>query len=106
MKKETRSWPQTLANYYEHLTRDLTDDETHSVLSEERARYESVLSRAEEYLRGVQLFYEQSTLVDPDAPGESKKGSVSLSDGDSDTIVKRGSQNTTKAAEELSDKEI
>lgn len=104
MKKP--NWPQTWANYYSHLTRGLNPDDTHSVLSEERASQEETIARAEEHLKGVVLYYEQSALADPDPPGESKKGSVSLSDDDSDTIVKKASRNTSKPAEELSDKEI
>jgi hypothetical protein len=64
------------------------------------------IARAEEHLKGVVLYYEQSALTDPDPPGDVKKGPVSLSDDDSDTIVKDPSQNTSKPAEELSDKEI
>ena len=100
------NWPQTWANYYSHLTRGKTADETHSVLSEERVSQEEIIARAEEHLKGVALYYEQSAIADPNPPGESKKGSVSLSDDDSDTIGKKTSQNASKPAEELSDKEI
>jgi hypothetical protein len=107
MKKEPKiSMTQTWANYYSHITRGLPVDETHSVLSEERATQEKTIARAEEHLKGVVLYYKQSALADPDPPGVSKKGSVSLSDDDSDTIAKKPSQNTPKPAEELSDREI
>ena len=103
---DLRSWPQTWANYYEHITKGLPPDETHSVLLEERVSQEEIIARAEEHLKGAQLFYEQSALADPNPPGEKKKGSVSLSDGQSDTIAKKASRNTPKPAEELSDREI
>ncbi len=100
------NWIQTWANYYSHITKDLNTDETHSVLSKERETQEKIITRAKEHLRGVHLFYDQSSLADPHPPGEKKKGPVSLSDEHSDTIGKDPSQNTSKSADELSDRKI
>ncbi len=100
------NWIQTWANYYGHLTQKLNTDETHKVLCEERATQEKIITRAEEHLKGVHLFYDQSHLTDPHPPGEEKKGSNSLSHGHSDTIGSDPSQNTSKSADELSDREI
>ena len=101
-----RKWIQTWANYYSHITRNSTDVETHDILSKERDTQHKIIIRAEEHLRGVHLFYEQSSLTDPHPPGKIKKGPNSHSDGHSDTIVSETSQNTSKPAEELSDRKI
>ncbi len=100
------NWIQTWANYYSHLTQNLNTDETHNVLSKERATQEKIITRAEEHLRGVHLFYDQSHLTDPHPPGEKKKGHQCPSDEHSDTIGKKASQDTSKSADELSDREI
>jgi hypothetical protein len=103
---ETKSWPQTWANYYSHLTQNMSMEETNDAMEEERAIRRAEIKRAKEHLQGVALFYEQSAYVDPNPPGEVKKGSVSLSDDDSGTNAKESASDRAKRTRELSDKEI
>jgi hypothetical protein len=64
------NWKQIWANYYSHVTRDMTVDETHGVLLKERDCHALDIRRAEEHLAGITLFYEQSTYVDPAKPAD------------------------------------
>ena len=71
-----KSWIQTWANYYSHITRNMPADETHSVLSEERDRHMKIITRAEEHLQGIDLYYRQSHLANPHPPGEKERGNI------------------------------
>lgn len=100
------NWIQTWANYYSHITRNMSAEETHVSLSKERDAQEKIITRAKEHLEGVALYYGQSHLADPHPPGEGKKGHQRPSDSRDDTIGKDPSQNTSKSADELSDRKI
>ncbi len=91
-----KNWTQTWANYYSHVTRNLSAEQTHSVLSEERVAQEKIITRAEEHIPGVALYYHQSHLADPHPPGEKEKGHQCPSNSDSETVHTR----------EISDREI
>jgi hypothetical protein len=90
-----RKWIQTWANYYSHLTRNMTDVKTHKTLDEERTRQMRTITTAKEHLEGICLFYSQSHLADPHPPGEKERGPVSLSNGEAAMHTR-----------ELSDREI
>jgi hypothetical protein len=72
---------QTWANYYSHITKDATMQETHEILEEERKTQRDIIRRAQEHLDGVNLFYKQSPYTDPNPSGEEKKENVSHFDG-------------------------
>jgi hypothetical protein len=65
-----KKWIQTWANYYSHLTRNLSAEQTHKLLSEERVANENIITRAKERIQGVALYYDQSHLSDPTPPGK------------------------------------
>lgn len=92
-------WIQTWANYYDHITRDMTAAETHEVMAEERKRQQDNIQRAQEHLDGVTRFYKESSLADPDPPGE-KERDVDARLHDDDPIAAHIQQR------ELSDREI
>ncbi len=94
MKKT--NWIQTWANYYSHITRNMTAKQTHSVLLQERAIQENIITRAKEHLEGVELYYRQSHLTDPHPPGEKERGDMSPINHDSEKVHTR----------EISDREI
>ncbi len=110
MKKEkseiARSWPQTWASYYGHITTSLNTEETHVTLAKERAIQHGIITRAEEHLKGVALYYKQAGITDPDTLRVSKKGHQCPSDSSGDTIANESSQNTPNSTRELSDREI
>lgn len=94
MKKT--NWIQTWANYYSHITRNMTAKQTHSVLSDERAAQEVIITRAKEHLEGVELYYRQSGLADPHPPGGKERGDMSPINRDGEKVHTR----------EISDREI
>ena len=90
-----KSWIQTWANYYSHITRNMPADETHSVLSDERERHMRMVAFSKEHLEGIDLFYSQSHLANPHPPGEKERADKSRSNDDA-----------TVHTRELSDREI
>jgi hypothetical protein len=74
-----KKWIQTWASYYSHLTRNLSAEQTHKLLDEERVANENIITRAKERIQGVTLYYDQSHLNDPHPPGEKKRGDKSHS---------------------------
>lgn len=92
----TGTWPQTWANYYSHLTQSMNMKETNAAMEKERAIRRVEIKRAKEHLDGVDLFYVQSYLKDPNPPGEKEK----------DTSVPSNNNGKTVHTKELSDKEI
>lgn len=101
-----RSWIQTWANYYDHITKNLSIDETHSVLLKERDIHHTAIQRAQEHLQGVALFYKESAIADPNPPSEAKKDHQAPQDDSSEMISKDGTPDMPKPAHELSDRKI
>jgi len=100
-----KKWIQTWANYYDYLTRNLNVEETHKILAEERETQTHHILRAEEHLAGIELFYSQSPLTDPNPPEKKEKGLNSHSNGDAENNADTAS-GTAGHARELSDRSI
>jgi len=81
-KKLKHDWVQTWANYYEYVTRNMNAEKIHEILAEERRILTHHILRAEEHLAGIELFYNQSPLTDPNPPEKKEKDTGVLSNSD------------------------
>jgi hypothetical protein len=67
MERKDITMAQVWANFYSYMAEnDLkTSEKIHEFLAEERETQSNHIKRAEDHLKGVKLFYEQSIYEDP-----------------------------------------
>jgi hypothetical protein len=97
-------WVQTWANYYHHMLRNKTAEEAKSILTQEREAHTTHILRSREHLAGIDLFFEQSPIADPNPPGKREEDQGPLSP---DTVADEPGISTDRGdTHELSDKEL